>query len=51
MAVETLTIRSTEDYEDGRPWGDAGAYEVDAHYVQAGRFGAVRVWLRTDGLP
>jgi hypothetical protein len=28
MAVETLTIRSTGDYEDGRRWGDAGAYEV-----------------------
>ncbi|MFN8617566.1 MAG: alpha/beta hydrolase domain-containing protein [Dehalococcoidia bacterium] len=33
MAVETLTIRSTEDYEDGRPWGDAGAYEVVRGFV------------------
>ena len=28
MAVESLTIRSISDYEDGRAWGDAGPFEV-----------------------
>ena len=28
MAVEKLTITSTQDYEDGRVWGQAGPYEV-----------------------
>ncbi|MEO8541020.1 MAG: alpha/beta hydrolase domain-containing protein [bacterium] len=28
MAVETLTITSTQDYEEGRSWGAAGPYEV-----------------------
>lgn len=28
MAVESLTITSTSDYEDGRAWGEAGPYEV-----------------------
>lgn len=28
MAVESLTITSISDYEDGRAWGDAGPFEV-----------------------
>lgn len=28
MAVESLTVTSTSDYEDGRAWGEAGPYEV-----------------------
>jgi hypothetical protein len=28
MAVESLIVTSTSDYEDGRSWGDAGPYQV-----------------------
>lgn len=41
----------SDGFQDFRKRCPEAAREVDAHYVQAGRFGAVRVWLRSDGLP